>query len=98
MLQPKRNIGDKGWHNFIVPLEKFSGKTVYLTFSTSGSGEDLSYCWSAWGWGKIIRNSNYFEKTTGLMSNDQLLKKDLCEDIIRFSDLKTEFGNKKAEI
>ncbi len=55
VLQPKRNIGDRGWHNFIVPLEEYSGKTVSLVFSTSGSGEDLSYCWSAWGWGRIIR-------------------------------------------
>ncbi len=55
VLQPKRNLGDRGWHNFILPLEKFSGKTVSFTFSTSGSSEDLSYCWSAWGWGKIIR-------------------------------------------
>ena len=54
VLQPKRNIGDRGWHNFIVPLDKFSGKTVSMVFCTSGSGEDLSYCWSAWGWGKII--------------------------------------------
>jgi len=55
VLQPKRNMGDRGWHNFIIPLEKYSGKTVSLVFRTSGSGEDLSYCWSAWGWGKIVR-------------------------------------------
>lgn len=55
VLQPKRNIGDKGWHNFILPLKKFSGKTVCLSFSTSGSGDDLSYGWSAWGWAEIIK-------------------------------------------
>jgi len=55
VLQPKRNIGDRGWHNFILSLEKFSGKTVSLKFSTSGYGEDLSYCWSAWGWGRTVK-------------------------------------------
>ncbi|MDD1723561.1 MAG: ABC transporter ATP-binding protein, partial [Methanospirillum sp.] len=54
-LQPERNIGDRGWHNFILPLGKFSGKIISLIFRTSGSGDDLSYCWSAWGWGKLIR-------------------------------------------
>jgi len=58
VLQPKRNIGDRGWHNFIIPLEKSTGKTVSIVFRTSGSGEDLRYCWSAWGWGKIIRMAN----------------------------------------
>ena len=55
VLMPKRNIGDRGWHNFLLPLEMFSGKTISLVFCTSGSGEDLSYCWSAWGWGKIVK-------------------------------------------
>lgn len=55
VLQPNRNIGDRGWHNFIVSLEKYSGKRVTLIFRTSGSGDDLSYCWSAWGWGKIVQ-------------------------------------------
>jgi ABC-type polysaccharide/polyol phosphate transport system ATPase subunit len=54
VLMPMRNIGDRGWHNFKLPLEKISGKTISLIFSTSGSGEDLSYCWAAWGWGKIV--------------------------------------------
>jgi ABC-type polysaccharide/polyol phosphate transport system ATPase subunit len=62
MLQPKRNIGDKGWHNFLISLEKYTGKMVSLTFSTSGSGEDLSYCWSAWGWGKLVTNKGKMDK------------------------------------
>jgi hypothetical protein len=55
VLQPKRNIGDRGWHNFVLSLEKFSGKVVSLNFSTSGYGEDLSYCWSAWGWLRTVK-------------------------------------------
>jgi ABC-type polysaccharide/polyol phosphate transport system ATPase subunit len=55
VLQPKRNIGDRGWHNFLIPLEKYSGKTVHIVFTTSGSGEDLRYGWSAWGWVEIVR-------------------------------------------
>ncbi len=55
VLEPGRNVGERGWHNFLVPLEPYAGETVSLTFSTSGSGEDLSFCWSAWGWAKMIR-------------------------------------------
>ena len=55
VLQPKRNIGDRGWHNFIIPLEQFSKKLVSIVFSTSGSGDNLSYGWSAWGWVTLKR-------------------------------------------
>jgi ABC-type polysaccharide/polyol phosphate transport system ATPase subunit len=61
VLNPNRNIGERGWHNFILPLEKFSEKTVSLVFSTSGPGNDLSYCWSAWGWGKIVTHKGRIE-------------------------------------
>ena len=52
-LQPGRNNGDRGWHNFIVSLERFGTKPVVITFSTTGSGGDSTYGWSAWGWGKL---------------------------------------------
>ncbi len=97
MLQPKRNIGDKGWHNFLVPLEKYSGKTVFLTFGTSGSGDDLSYCWSAWGWGKIIRltrpphNDPQFDNFDMINTNVQIPQVKSESRILRF-------GNKKAVI
>jgi hypothetical protein len=97
VLQPKRNIGDRGWHNFLVPLEKYSGRTVCMIFSTSGSGDDLSYSWSAWGWGKIVQFEKHPENSllqdipdifTDRESID-LLKK--CEGFVRY-------GNKKAVI
>ena len=85
VLQPKRNIGDRGWHNFIQSLEKFSGKTVTITFITSGSGEDLSYGWSAWGWGRVV----------------QCTKKDMfvTNEIPAFSESHqcVRYGNRKAE-
>ncbi len=94
VLQPKRNIGDRGWHNFIIPLEQFSGKTISIIFRTSGSDEDLSYCWSAWGWAKWYRcstkpesgnNENY--SSVPVETNDE-------------PDMRTgvRYGNKKAEI
>jgi ABC-type polysaccharide/polyol phosphate transport system ATPase subunit len=96
VLQPKRNIGDRGWHNFIVLLEKFSEKTVSMQFSTSGSEEDLSYCWAAWGWIKLIqlnpadvksiKVNNHYEFN---ISKENLSEKEPCQ---------TRYGNKKAEI
>jgi ABC-type polysaccharide/polyol phosphate transport system ATPase subunit len=87
VLQPKRNLGDRGWHNFIISLEKFSGKTVSFVFSTSGAGEDLSYCWSAWGWGKIAKPV----LTTPDKNHDHVLS-GTC------SSREERFGNKRGEI
>ncbi|MGA2162734.1 MAG: ABC transporter ATP-binding protein [Methanoregula sp.] len=87
VLMPKRNIGDRGWHNFILSLEKYSGKTVSLVFRTSGSGEDLSYCWSAWGWGKIVKP----ELTISAKYSDRTLSS-------VFSSGEERFGNKRGEI
>jgi ABC-type polysaccharide/polyol phosphate transport system ATPase subunit len=98
VLMPKRNIGDRGWHNFLLSLEKYSGKTVSLRFNTSGSGNDLSYCWSAWGWGKIVKckndpaSSQASEKSNQLLENiSPLTNIPLKAEVIRY-------GNKKAEI
>jgi ABC-type polysaccharide/polyol phosphate transport system ATPase subunit len=94
VLMPKRNIGDRGWHNFILPLAKYSGKTVSLVFSTSGSGQDLSYCWSAWGWAKIV-----VERTNPIPVVEKNLKTD--ENIILQSDFhaqKITYGSKKAQV
>ncbi|WP_052418630.1 ABC transporter ATP-binding protein [Methanolacinia paynteri] len=88
VLQPKRNLGDRGWHNFILSLEKYSGKDISLFFSTSGSGDDLSYCWSAWGWGKfVIKNEG----------NNQIIRPDnSLSDFFRLEE--ERFGNKRGEI
>jgi ABC-type polysaccharide/polyol phosphate transport system ATPase subunit len=91
MLQPKRNIGDKGWHNFVVSLEKYSGKTVVIIFSTSGSGEDLSYGWSAWGWGKIVR----IDANTKNMNNIPFSEAILSD---AFTSGEERFGNKRGKI
>lgn len=87
VLMPKRNIGDRGWHNFLLPLERFSGKTISLVFSTSGSGEDLSYCWSAWGWGRIVKP----RLTVPDKNPDRALSG-------VFSSGEERFGNKRGEI
>jgi ABC-type polysaccharide/polyol phosphate transport system ATPase subunit len=98
VLTPKRNIGDRGWHNFIITLEKYSRMNVSLVFNTSGSGEDLSYCWSAWGWGRIVilQQSAYpfphqnVENTT--------LNTDIELELPELSGSKVRIGNKKAHI
>ena len=92
VLQPKRNIGDRGWHNFILPLDKFSGKTVSLTFSTSGSGEDLSYCWAAWGWGKIIASLD--NRTTVFKKEANTVLKNKLNEL----SSEVRYGNRDAEI
>ena len=98
MLQPKRNIGDRGWHNFMLPLDQFSGRTVLIRFITSGSGDDLSYGWSAWGWGKIIQTSKKFY--TGKVSNHEELSTGNNTGLADSSEILTgiQYGNKKAEI
>jgi ABC-type polysaccharide/polyol phosphate transport system ATPase subunit len=99
VLQPKRNIGDRGWHNFLFPLDKYSGKIVSITFVTSGSGEDLSYCWSAWGWGKMIKLHECAIKTISHINpEDKSNNIDICHELPELSDSKVRIGNKKAII
>jgi ABC-type polysaccharide/polyol phosphate transport system ATPase subunit len=95
VLQPKRNVGDRGWHNFIVPLEKFSGKTVSVIFDTTGSGDDLSFGWSAWGWGIIIK---YHDQKKNLDEEiDEIFGKNTSGQENK-RDNEIRFGNRKAEI
>jgi ABC-type polysaccharide/polyol phosphate transport system ATPase subunit len=97
VLMPKRNIGDRGWHNFILPLEKFSGKTISVIFSTSGSGDDLSYCWSAWGWGKIVKPCK--TSSVSLSNRVNYLNQNSTSDNASFENpIKNRIGNNKAEI
>jgi hypothetical protein len=95
VLQPKRNIGDRGWHNFIIPLEKFSGKSVSVIFHTTGSGDDLSYGWSAWGWGTIIKSYNLNENLHD--ETDEIFGKNPSDQENK-KNKETRFGNRKAEI
>ena len=92
VLMPNRNIGDRGWHNFILPLEKFSGNTVSLMFSTSGTGDDLSYCWSAWGWMTLVRT----KESINAMKIDTTFSETTLSEV--FSSGEERFGNKRGEI
>jgi ABC-type polysaccharide/polyol phosphate transport system ATPase subunit len=92
VLQPKRNIGDRGWHNFMVPLEQFSGKDVSIIFSTSGSGDDLSYAWSAWGWAKIVKMEEILDTHTV----NTPFSEDTMPEV--FASGEERFGNKRGEI
>jgi ABC-type polysaccharide/polyol phosphate transport system ATPase subunit len=92
VLQPKRNVGDRGWHNFIVPLERFSGRNVSVVFRTTGSSDDLSYGWSAWGWAKIVKKEEAInsKKVNIAFSENRLLEV--------FTSGEERFGNKRGEI
>lgn len=93
LLMPKRNMGDRGWHNFILPLEKYSRKTVSLVFSTSGSGEDLSYCWSAWGWTRLMSF-----KTFNININQIFKYPNPIDTTPNVTDQNIEYGDKKVKI
>jgi hypothetical protein len=102
VLTPKRNIGDRGWHNFLLPLKPFSGKTVSVVFRTSGSGDDLSYGWSAWGWGKIIKtnlmnHNNDPEKKSDRNSFESEEDQSVNQSSL-FPNAQVRYGNKKLEI
>jgi ABC-type polysaccharide/polyol phosphate transport system ATPase subunit len=97
VIQPKRNIGDRGWHNFLVSLERFAGKTISLTFSTSGSGDDLSYCWSAWGWAKIIQAIKTPKEDQQPNPSNENFGNILTPEI-RCNDPVHRYGNRKAVI
>jgi ABC-type polysaccharide/polyol phosphate transport system ATPase subunit len=98
VLIPKRNIGDRGWHNFILPLEKYSGETVSLVFSTSGSGEDLSYCWSAWGWGKIVKPIEVNKHLSQFKCGDININNSSEDQMSDSMKSRVRIGNKKAVI
>lgn len=93
-LEPKKDQHEKGWHNFIIGLEEYSGKEVTIKFITSVSGEDLSYCWAAWGWPKMVHASKKIWNNTGDTNN----KLDELENMLGYSNKEERFGNKMAEI
>jgi len=53
-LEPGKHQHENGWHNFKIGLEDYYGREIAIKFVTSGTGEDLGYCWAAWGWAKVI--------------------------------------------
>jgi ABC-type polysaccharide/polyol phosphate transport system ATPase subunit len=88
VLEPKRNVGDRGWHNFIVSLEKYTGRSISITFITSGSGDDLSYGWGAWGWAKLV--SDFSQKLRESDNTNEFFKQKITN--------RMNYGNKKAEL
>jgi len=88
VLQPKRNLGDRGWHNFFIPLEKFSGNEVSISFITLSSSDNLSHFWAAWGWNKIVKMKP--EKLEDVAQFNDFSTDNMSNQI--------NYGNKKAEI
>jgi hypothetical protein len=92
-LQPKRNIGDRGWHNFTIPLEMFKGKHVTISLRTSGLGDDLSHCQSVWGWMKMIRPVDRPSEPQPM-----ILPEAKSKGFQFTGDRRIRYGNKRAEI
>jgi ABC-type polysaccharide/polyol phosphate transport system ATPase subunit len=97
VLQPKRNIGDRGWHNFIIPLRSFAGENVNIVFTTTASTDDLSYCWAAWGWGKIIVPTKSTDSPSAFFKEILINIADENEELDLLKD-KLSDGNKKVTI
>lgn len=91
VLMPKRNIGDRGWHNFLISLSHYEGKRITVRFRTSGAGEDLRYCWSAWGWGQVVQLKEDFLQIQGEACNP-----DSAPETVHPNE--ERFGNKRGEI
>ncbi|MDD1696567.1 MAG: ABC transporter ATP-binding protein [Methanoregula sp.] len=96
VLQPKRNIGDRGWHNFLISLEKYSGKKASMIFRTSGSSDDLSYGWSAWGWMRIIQQPEVSQPDSQEVMNEDKIH--LNTEIPELTNSDVRIGSKKAII
>jgi ABC-type polysaccharide/polyol phosphate transport system ATPase subunit len=96
VLQPKRNIGDRGWHNFLLSLDTYAGKEVSMIFRTSGSGDDLSYGWSAWGWMRIVKQPEVRQPDSREVMNEDILY--LNAEIPEIKTSNVRIGSKKAII
>ena len=95
VIEPKKKQHEKGWQNLKVGLEEYHGREVSIKFITSGTGEDLSYCWGGWGWPIIVHTNKKSGNITIINSNAKI---DELEKISGYSDNEERFGNKKAEI
>ena len=54
-LNPKDNINDRRWRNFLLDLSPWAGETVYLGLSTEpGPAGDWSYDWAGWAEPQLV--------------------------------------------
>ena len=55
-INPKQNISDRHWRNFLVDLSPWAGKTVQLALITeAGSAGDVNFDWAGWAEPKVVR-------------------------------------------
>lgn len=93
-LEPNKNLRERGWYNLSVSLKEYYGKDITIKFVTSGTGEDLSYCWGGWGWLKIIKPVEYLD----ISNFKKTVTDDSHEENLGEMDTEIRYGNKKAEI
>jgi len=55
-INPKHNISDRRWRNFLVDLSPWAGKVVQLALITdAGSAGDWSFDWAGWAEPQVVR-------------------------------------------
>ena len=62
-LNPKDNINDRRWRNFLLDLSPWAGETVYLGLSADpGPADDWGFDWAGWAEPQIVSvEPNYFD-------------------------------------
>jgi hypothetical protein len=58
VINPKYNAEDQKWHPVEVPLDRWAGKKVRLSFITRPDPSDNSYSWAGWARPHIARSSD----------------------------------------
>ena len=61
-INPKHNLSDRRWRNFLVDLSPWAGRTVHITLMTdAGKAGDWSFDWAGWAEPEIVRvDPDYF--------------------------------------
>ena len=61
-INPKHNVSDRRWRNFLVDLSPWAGKTVQLSLITDAGGAgDWAFDWAGWAEPEVVRvEPDYF--------------------------------------
>lgn len=91
ILSPQETKTDRGWHNYIIDLSEYEGKRIKISFLTDCVGSDIRYCWSGWGWIKLV--------SPQLLQSNQLISKfTIRTGTRRVEIIDTRIFNEKKEL
>lgn len=55
-INPKHNLSDRRWRNFLVDLSPWAARPIYITLMTdAGKAGDWSFDWAGWAEPQIVR-------------------------------------------